>query len=115
MKNQDTGELVDVVAVNEAAARLRLGGDWIDAERAPLWAAPSEIADFPRIIEEAQTQERAAHEAVLAANPMGKGRFTTAEELAKFTEAQKAHEKAQARGADAYQALDGSLVHPSDK
>ena len=35
--------------------------------------------------------------AMKEANPMGKGRFTTSEALAKFTAAQEKHRKCQAR------------------
>ena len=34
---------------------------------------------------------------MMAANPMGQGRFTTAEALAKFTAAREKHSKLQAR------------------
>lgn len=50
-----------------------------------------------KIIREAQADERAAHAAAQAANPMGKGRFTTPEALKRFSDAQAAHAKAQAR------------------
>jgi hypothetical protein len=40
-EDQNTGELADTIAPNEAAARRRLGGNWVDVERAPLWAQPS--------------------------------------------------------------------------
>jgi len=96
-EDQTTGELADTIAPNEAAARLRLGGDWVNVERAPLWARPSEVGDLPRIIQEALHEERAAHAAVQAANPMGKDRFTSPEALKEFTDAQEAHRRAQAR------------------
>jgi hypothetical protein len=96
-EDQNTGELADTIAPNEAAARLQLGGDWVDVERAPLWAPPSEIGDMAKIIQQAQDEERAAHAAAQAANPMGKGRFTTPEALKKFSDAEAAHAKALAR------------------
>jgi hypothetical protein len=65
-EDQRTGDLADTIAPNEAAARLRLGGDWIDVKRAPLWAQPSEVGDLPRIIQEALEDELVAHAAVHA-------------------------------------------------
>jgi hypothetical protein len=69
----------------------------VDVGRARLWAQPSEVGDLPRIIQEALDDERAAHAAVQTANPMGKDRFTSPEALKKFTDAQEAHRRAQAR------------------
>jgi hypothetical protein len=66
----ETGELRWVIAANEAAARLQLGGIWTDIE--------------------------AARQEMMAANPMGRG-ITTPEALAKFTAAQEKHSKLQAR------------------
>jgi hypothetical protein len=66
----ETGELRWVIAANEAAARLQLGGIWTDIE--------------------------AARQEMKPANPMGRG-ITTPEALAKFTAAQEKHSKLQAR------------------
>jgi hypothetical protein len=96
-EDQNTGQLADIIAANESAARLRLGGIWINPERAPLWTSPSEIRDLPRVIKMAQEDERAAHTALVAANRMGKQRFTTPEALQRFNDAEETHRKAQAR------------------
>jgi hypothetical protein len=92
----ETGDLRSVVAVNEAAARLQLGGIWTDVERAAAWT-PCEIDGLPAIFREAEAAEQAAFRAMNEANPMGKGRFTTPEALANFTAAQKKHRKCQVR------------------
>lgn len=91
-----TGDLWDTCAPNEAAARLSLGGIFTDVERTiALGSCP--IGDLDKIVREAQAEERTAHAAAQAANPMGKGRFTTPEVLKRFSDAQAAHTKAQAR------------------
>jgi hypothetical protein len=95
-EDQETGELRSIAAPNESAARLSLGGIWTQVERAVAWT-PCNIDGLNRLLEEAQVEEREAHAAVLAANPMGKARFTTPEALAAFTAAQERHRKAQAR------------------
>jgi hypothetical protein len=95
-EDQETGELRSVIAANEAAARLQLGGIWTDIERAAAWT-PCEIDGLPAIFREAETAEQAAFRAMTEANPMGKGRFTTPEALADFTAAQEKHRKCQVR------------------
>lgn len=92
----ETGDVRSVVAVNEAAARFQLGGNWTDVERTAAFE-PCEIDGLPAIFREAQAAEEAAVRAMQEANPMGKGRFTTSEALAKFTAAQEKHRKCQAR------------------
>jgi hypothetical protein len=95
-EDQENGELRSVIAANEAAARLQLGGSWIDVERTAAWT-PCEIDELPAIYREAEADEQAAHRAMTESNPMGKGRFTTPEALADFTAAQEKHRKCRAR------------------
>jgi hypothetical protein len=95
-EDQESGELRSVIAANEAAARLQLGGIWTDVERTNAFA-PCEIDGLPTLFREAQAAEEAAVCAMKEANPMGKGRFTTPEALANFTAAQQKHRKCQAR------------------
>jgi hypothetical protein len=94
-EDQETGELRDIIAPNEAAARLQLGGIWIDIERTAAWQ-PCEIAGLPEIFREAQAAEETAHREAMAANPMGRG-MTTPEKLMALTAAQEKHRKLQAR------------------
>src|SRR6266849_260480 len=95
-EDQESGELRSIIAPNEAAARLQLGGIWIDVERTAAWER-CEIADLPEMFREAQAAEAAAHREEMAANPMmDQRRFTTPEALAKFTAAQEKHRKLQA-------------------
>lgn len=94
-EDQESGELRSVIAPNEAAARLQLGGIWIDVERTAAWE-PCEITGLAEVLREAEAAEAAAHREAMAANPMGQGRFTTPEALAKFTAAQEKHRKLQA-------------------
>jgi hypothetical protein len=79
------------VAVNEAAVRFQLGGIWTDVERTTAFT-PCEI-DY----REAEADAEAARRAMVEANPMGKGRFTTPEALAKLTAAQEKYHKCEAR------------------
>lgn len=58
-EDQETGDLRDTLAPNEAAARLQLGGIWTDIERAAAWQ-PCEIDGLPKIFREAQADEEAA-------------------------------------------------------
>ena len=95
-QNLETGELWDTWAPNEAAARLRLGGIFTDIERSAAFGS-SPITDLDSVIEQAMAEERAAHAAAQAANPMGKGRYTTPEALKEFSDAQATHAKAEAR------------------
>ena len=95
-EDQETGELRSVIAVNEAAARLQLGGSWVDVERTAAWT-PCEIAGLPGIYREAEADEQAAHRAMMEANPMGKARFTTPEALAQLTAAHERYRKCKAR------------------
>jgi hypothetical protein len=53
--DEETGELADIAAPNESAARLWLGGDWILPDRCPLFAGPAEVADWDRVVKEAQS------------------------------------------------------------
>jgi hypothetical protein len=90
-----TGELRSVIAPNEAAARLQLGGIWTDIERTAAFE-PCEIAGLSEIYRQAQADEEAARQEMMAANPMGQVRFSTPEALAAFTAAQEKHSKLQA-------------------
>ena len=80
-EDQATGLKRSIRAPNEAAARLWLGGVWVDAERTP-GRHPCRVDDLLELLKEAQTAERAAHEARMDANPMRKTRLATAEVLA---------------------------------
>jgi hypothetical protein len=95
-EDQETGDLRSAIAANEAAARLQLGGIWTDIERAAAWS-PCDIDGLPAIFREAQAAEEVARHEMEEANPMGRGRFTTPEALAKFTAAQEKHRKCQVR------------------
>jgi hypothetical protein len=95
-QDQETGNLRSILAPDESAARLALGGVWTQVGRTVAWT-PCEIGGLQALLEEAQAEERAAHAAVLAANPMGKDNFTMPEALAEFTAAKERHRKAQAR------------------
>jgi hypothetical protein len=95
-EDQESGELRSVIAVNEAAARLQLGGIWTNVERTAAWT-PCEIDGLPATFRDAQATEEAALRVMNEANPMGKGTFTTPEALAYFTAAQEEHRKSQAR------------------
>jgi hypothetical protein len=92
----ETGDLRDTCAPNEAAARLQLGGIFTDVERTVAFGS-CPIDNLDRIIEQAIANERVAHAAAQAANPMSKGRFTTPEALNAFSDAQATHAKAEAR------------------
>ena len=96
LQDQNTGQFADTIASNEAAARFKLGGDWIDVERAPLWAK-RELGEMSEIIRLVQDDERAALAAAQAANPMGKAPFTTPEALKTFHDLQAVHRTVQAR------------------
>ena len=50
-----------------------------------------------KIIKQAQDEERTAHAAAVAANPMGKAAFTTQDALQRLNDAEEKHRKAQAR------------------
>ena len=80
-EDQATGLKRSIRAPNEAAARLRLGGVWVDAERTPA-RHPCRVDDLPELLKEARTAERAAHEARVGANPIRRTRLATAEVLA---------------------------------
>lgn len=92
----ETEDLRDTCAPNEAAVRLSLGGVLTDIERTTSFGS-CPIGDLDKILGQAQADERIAHAAAQAANPMGKGRFTTPEALKKLSDAQTAHAKAQTR------------------
>ena len=90
-----TGDMQSTIAVNEGAARLRLGGVWIDTERTAALVR-CDVANLPRRLEEALAEELAAREAVLAANPMGKVWFASTDALAEFSAAEANHAKLKA-------------------
>lgn len=80
-EDQATGLKRSIRAPNEAAARMWLGGVWVDAERTP-GRHPRRVDDLLELLKEAQTAERAAHEARVGANPIRRTRLATAEVLA---------------------------------
>ena len=86
-EDQDTGELIDRIAPNEATARLQVSNG-NDIERMVLWSQPAEISRMQKIIDEAIRDERTAHDAANAANPMGKNLVTTPEQLKAFRAAE---------------------------
>ena len=55
-EDQETGELRSIIAPNEAAARLQLGGIWVDVERTAAWT-PCEIAKLPELYREARPSQ----------------------------------------------------------
>jgi hypothetical protein len=94
-EDHENGELRSTIAPNEAAARLQLGGVWIDFERTFAWA-PCEIDNLPDLYRQAEVAEARALREAEAADPMGKGRLTTPEALAKLSQAQEKHRKLKA-------------------
>ena len=93
----ETGELRSMFAANEGAARLQLGGIWTDIERTAAFE-PCSAAGLPQIYREAQADEEAARQEIMAANPMGQG-ITSPEALAAFTAAQPSPTARKARPA----------------
>jgi hypothetical protein len=92
--DEETGELADILAPNESAARLWLGGDWMHADRCPLFAPPSAVGDWRKIVKEAQGEAAKALAAMKAAQPAG---MTTPEALAAYNDAVVDHERKAAR------------------
>ena len=94
-EDQATGSSRSILAPNEAAARLLLGGNWIDKERTP-GRAPNRIEDLAELLKEAQAAERAAHQAYLDANPIRRTRIATAEILGRINALAEKQRQAQA-------------------
>jgi hypothetical protein len=94
--DEATGEFADITAPNESAARLWLGGDWIFADRCPMFAQPSEVGDWEKIVRQAQAEAAAAFEAMNNAAPK-LGTMTAPEALMVYNEAGAKYEKAKAR------------------
>ena len=96
-QDQTTGEIRDVRAPNEAAARTSLGGIWTDRTRAASWTA-CDIGDLHIVLSEAMKEERRALDAALKVNPHHCAkRVTTPQTLEEFAQAQDRHRKAKAR------------------
>jgi hypothetical protein len=99
-RDRTTGEIRDIGAPDEAAARTSLGGVWTDRERAPSWTA-CEIGDLDKVLADAMKEERRALDAALELNPLHrKRRATTPETLAAFSQARERHRTAKARVRD---------------
>jgi hypothetical protein len=94
-EDQASGLKRSIRAPNEAAARLSLGGVWVDAERAP-GRHPCRIDDLLELLKEAQAAERVAHEACVGANSIRRTRMTTAEVLAQVNALAEKHRQADA-------------------
>jgi hypothetical protein len=94
--DEETGELADIAAPNESAARLWLGGGWILPERCPLFAAPAEVADWDRVVKEAQSDADLAFANMNAARPKP-GSITTTQVLQTFNEATAEFDRKKAR------------------
>lgn len=94
--DEETGEFGDIVAPNESAARLALGGDWILPERCPLFAQPSGVGGWDKIVKQAQAEAAAAFDAMRAAAPKP-GTMTTPDAFKDFNESNEKYEKAKAR------------------
>jgi hypothetical protein len=56
-EDRETGELRSVIAANESAARLQLGGSWIDVEDTAAWTPAPEVVDA----ETAELRRHAGH------------------------------------------------------
>jgi hypothetical protein len=83
------GTTRSIIAQNEAAVRLRLGGIWVEVGRTAA-RMPRDVADLPEMLHGAQVAEEEASCEMLAANPMGKGQ-STPEAMATFIAAQERH------------------------
>jgi hypothetical protein len=94
--DEETGELADITAPNESAARLWLGGDWILAGRCPLFSQPAEVGRWDGVVKEAQVEAAKAFDAMNAARPKP-GTMTTAESLKAFNDATADYERKKAR------------------
>lgn len=94
-ENPQTFERRSTLAANEMIARMSLGGIWDDPERTTAWP-PCEVAQLPALIEQALEEEKAAHEARQALNPIGKTNYTTPEVLAEFSALHEKFEKRKA-------------------
>jgi hypothetical protein len=87
--DNETGELADILAPNESAARLWLAGDWILPGRCPLFAPPANVGGWDKVIKDAQAEAAEAFEAMNAARPRP-GR-TTPEALRAHADASVRH------------------------
>lgn len=92
--DEQTGELGDIMAPNESAARLWLGGDWIFSDRCPALAPPAGVGDWDLVVEDAQADAAAAKAVMMAAQPRG---TATPEALRAFSEAVADHDRKRAR------------------
>jgi len=94
--DEETGELADITAPNESAARLWLGGDWILADRCPLFSQPAEVGKWDGVVKEAQVDAAKAFDAMNAAMPKP-GTMATPESLKTFSDATTDYERKKAR------------------
>ena len=83
-ENLETGDFQPIVASNESAARLRLGGLWTDTELTRVLRYCEE-ANSPSLIEDVFADEIAARQAAMAANSIGKARITSTDDIARFS------------------------------
>jgi GxxExxY protein len=58
-------QFADITAPNESAARLWLGGDWILADRCPLFGHPAEVGNWDGVVRDAQAQAAKAFDAMM--------------------------------------------------
>ncbi|MBX9842655.1 MAG: hypothetical protein K2Z80_12700 [Xanthobacteraceae bacterium] len=94
--DDESGELADIVAPNEAAARLWLGGEWILPDRCPLFAPPAAVGDWDRVVKDAQAEASQAFADMNAARPK-RGTMASMEEVKAFNEATATYELKKAR------------------
>jgi hypothetical protein len=95
-QDQTTGEIRDVRAPSEDAARTSLGGIWTDRTRAASWTA-CDIGDLHMVLSEAMREERRALDAELKVHPHHCAKRVTPQMLEEFAQAQDLHRKAKAR------------------
>jgi hypothetical protein len=94
--DRETGDIRSIIAQNEDFARMRLGGIWDDnADRTPA-RPPRDVADLHAVREEALKAERDAFQAWQTANPVGKSRYATTDQLDAFASRKQIYEKLKA-------------------
>jgi hypothetical protein len=91
-ENLETGNFQPIVAPNESAARLRLGGLWTDVELTRVFRYCND-ADSPSLIGDVFADEMAARQAATAANSIGKARITSTDDIARFSADQTRYTK----------------------
>jgi hypothetical protein len=83
-ENSETGDFEPIDASNESAARLELGGIWIDIELTKIWAS-CRVADLSSLSEQVLGDLSAALHAKVSANPAQTGGFVSTGDLADFS------------------------------